>query len=224
MNRPKRHSYSSISTYLQCPADYKYSYIEKRPTEPSAAMMRGTRLHSLAEDYMRDPDKALNVPFDLRKIGLKIHQMRNLNAEAEKTWLVDHNWEPTDDPDKARVKAIIDVHYLAEEGKVLHCYDYKSGRQYPSHYDQLDLYSILGLLQYPDAKRVESGAIYIDTGITGATGSMLREMLPRAVERWEGDIVRMERDSVFDPAPGGHCKWCDHSVHNGGPCLAAKKS
>lgn len=223
MKRPTRHSYSSISTYQECPLRYKYSYLDGLPSEPSAAMMRGTRLHSLAEDYMRDKDKALAVPFDLRKIGLKIHQFRALGALPEDVWLVDRNWEPVEDQSKAFVKAIIDVHYVDHE-YTLHCYDYKSGRQYPSHYDQLDLYSVLGLLKYPTAKRVESGAVYIDSGITGATGGMLREMLPRSIQRWDRDIGRMENDTVFEPTPGGHCKWCDYAKWNGGPCPAGKKS
>lgn len=185
-------------------------------------MMRGTRLHKLCEDYMADPNKVSPVPYDVKRIGLKLHQFRNLGAIPEVVWLVDENWEPVQDQEKARVKAIVDVHYVQE--KVLHCYDYKSGRQYPSHYDQLDLYSILGLLQYPDTTRVESGAIYIDSGITGSTGSMLREMLPSAIKRWDGDIVRMERDTRFDPNPGPHCGRCSYARYNGGPCgFAAPK-
>ena len=35
-----RHSYSSLSTYKECPAKYSYRYIEKLPDVPSAAMPR----------------------------------------------------------------------------------------------------------------------------------------------------------------------------------------
>lgn len=219
MNRPTRHSYSSISTYKECPREYYYSYVLKLPSPPSAPMMRGTRLHKLCEDYMADPSGISPVPYDVKKIGLKLHHFRTLGATPEVVWLVDENWEPTKDQAKARVKAIVDVHYYRDN--VLYCYDYKSGRQYPSHYDQLNLYGVLGLIQYPDARRVETGAIYIDSGITAATDSMLREMLEHSRKRWDGDIVRMERDTRLDPTPGDHCKRCTYSKYNGGPCEAA---
>ena len=222
--RPKRHSYSSISRYKECPARYAYSYIMKLPDEPSAAMMRGTRLHGLAEAYMRDETRNVPVPYDLRKIGLELFKLREQGAKPEVTWLVDRNWEPTDDPDRARVKAIIDVHYLSKDGQVLHCYDYKSGRPYPSHNDQLELYSILGLIQSPGALRAESGAIYIDSGTTGADGSILRQMLPALIGRWDGDIGRMESDERFLPVAGSHCKWCPYRNGIGGPCGASTEA
>jgi hypothetical protein len=216
--RPKRHSYSAIARYKECPARYAYGYIMKLPDPPSAAMARGTRLHGLAESYMLDKKREVPVHFELRKIGLELFRMRELGAIAEQTWMVNKDWEPTDDPEKAHVKAIIDVHYLTEDGGVLHCHDYKSGRAYPSHSDQLELYSILGLLRYPNAHRAESGAIYIDSGTTGADGSILRQMLPTLVRRWDADIGRMEDDVEFVPTPGSHCKWCAYASRTGGPC------
>jgi hypothetical protein len=219
--RPKRHSYSSISTYLECPAAYGYSYLMGIKTQETAAMSRGTRLHKLCEDYMRDHTRTAPVPYDVRKIGVKLYQYRQRGAKAEETWLLDHHWEPVVDQGRAKVKAIVDLHYM--DGDVLHVYDYKSGRQYPSHTDQLELYSVIGLLKYPSAKRVESGAVYIDSGVTGAEGSIIREMLPHYLKRWDGYIGRMEADSGFEPTPGNHCGRCDHSRFNGGPCTAAVK-
>lgn len=220
--RPTRHSYSSISTYLDCPAAYAYAYILRRPEPPSAAMMRGTRLHSLAEKYMLDQTRTTPVPYELKRIGVELHKMRERQALPEAVWLVDQHWEPTDDQSVARVKAIVDVHYLVNDD-VLKLRDYKSGRQYPSHTTQLELYSILGLLKYPSAKRVESDAVYIDQGVSGAEGSMLREMLPYYIKRWDGYLVRMEADRTFEPNPGTNCKRCSHSRYNGGPCTAASK-
>ena len=221
MSRPTRHSYSSISCYKECPAKYNFNYVLKMPSAPNAAMMRGTRLHGQAEDYMNDRERISPVPYDLKKIGLTLHKLRNDGATAEVTWLVDENWEPVQDQEKARVKAIVDVHHTKED--VLYLYDYKSGRQYPSHFDQLDLYAVLGLLHYPSARRAETGAIYIDSGLTGATGSMLREMLDHSRQRWDADLTRMERDTGLDPTPGAHCKRCSYSKYNGGPCGAALK-
>lgn len=220
MNRPKRWSYSALSTYNECAAKYYYSYIENRPWPSSAAMMRGTRLHKDAEDFMIEP--SMPVPYELRKIGQTLEGLRAKSARPEVTWLVNKDWQPVEDQSHAWVKAIVDVHHV--EDNVLYCYDYKSGQQYPSHRDQLELYSILGLLKYPYIDRAESGAIYIDGGFTGSEGSIIRPMLPKLIEKWDGQAKRMEADQDFIASPGSACRWCPYATSKGGPCGESAKA
>lgn len=214
--RPTRHSYSSISTYEGCPAQYKYSYIDKLEYPSSPAMSRGTRLHKMAEDFITG--KVGSIHHEICKIGPTLLTLQSQGAAAEATWLLDKNWAPTTDPSEARVKTIVDVHYRLAE--VLHLSDYKSGQMYDSHRDQLELYGIVGLMVHPDAKRVETSAIYIDTGYEGMQGSIIRAMLPKLIDKWEGKIVAIETDDVFEPKPdlGRKCKWCPYSKAKGGPC------
>lgn len=214
--RPTRHSYSSIKLWMECPAAYGYSYIQKMPNPPSAAMMRGTRLHKLAEDYMNNPN--LPVPYDIKRIGLKVYQLRDQGAVAERTWLLGKDWEPVDNQDNAKIKAIVDVHRFI--GRVLFLHDYKSGREYPSHADQLEFYATVGLCKFPDAQRAESSAIYIDTGREGQSRSIIREMLPYYRTKWGDIIARMDDDVAFLPTAGGHCGRCNYASKNGGPCDA----
>ena len=63
--KPKRWSYSSLSTYKQCPAKWKFSYIDGIEWPASAAMLRGTRMHSMAEDFLNGTLMA--VPHEIRK-------------------------------------------------------------------------------------------------------------------------------------------------------------
>jgi len=214
--RPTRHSYSSISKYRECPAAYAYRYILKLPDQPTAAMMRGTRLHKLAEDYMDNADQP--VPYDIKRVGLKLYQLREQGAKAEATWYVDRDWNPVAEDKDAMLVAIIDVHYVSNDTLKLH--DYKSGREYTSHADQLELYSTVGLRIYPDAKRVESSAIYFDSGHEGAQRSIIRDMVPYYIDKWGGFIARIDRDEEFLPTAGSHCKRCVYASSNGGPCVA----
>lgn len=220
MKRPTRWSYSALSTWKECAAKYAYSYIYNLPWPGSAAMERGTRLHSLCENYLNDP--AMPVPYDVRKIGRDLDHMRNAGAKAEQVWLVNKNWEPVEDQNEAWVKAIVDVHWTS--GEVLHIRDFKSGREYPSHRDQLGLYSILGLLRYPHLARAESGATYIDGGYTGMEGSIIREMVPKLIEKWDADARRMESDVDFIANPGAACRWCPYAKSAGGPCGESAKA
>jgi len=44
-----RLSYSAISTYLNCPLQYRLQYVEKRPTLPSPSLSFGSSVHSALE-------------------------------------------------------------------------------------------------------------------------------------------------------------------------------
>lgn len=216
MNKPSRWSYSSLSTYQECPQKWKLSYIDNLPWPTSPAAARGTRLHSFAEGYVLGAMGV--VPPDLWRVAGHLNNFKSKNAKTEAVWMLDLNWEPTEDQDKAWIKAIVDVHYVEDD--VLHLTDYKSGKPYPTHRNQLELYSIVGMLTYPHVKRVESNALYLDMGLFGAENSVIRAMLPKLKERWHADAVRMYEDEKYEPNPGNACKWCPYSVKKGGPCLA----
>jgi hypothetical protein len=215
IKRPTRWSYSSISTYRECPAKWKFSYIDNIPWEASAAMDRGTRMHTMCEDYVLG--KITYVPTEIKRVGPLLQQLQSLGAKAEDVWLLDKDWNATDDLSKAWVKAIIDVHYVG--GDILYVKDYKSGQMYDSHRNQLELYGIMGLMKYPEVKRVETSAVYLDTGHEGMDGSLIRAMLPKTIAKWETDAIKMMSDNDFDPCPGNACRWCDYKKAKGGPCL-----
>jgi putative RecB family exonuclease len=50
-----RLSYSAISTYLKCPLQYRFQYLEGRPGEPSPALSFGSSLHSALEWLYSSP-------------------------------------------------------------------------------------------------------------------------------------------------------------------------
>lgn len=220
MSRPTRHSYSSISTYEECPAKYSYSYIQNIPWPSSPAMERGTLLHQMAEDYMNNKVDA--IPFELRKISRELKQYREHGGRAEAVWLVDENWRPVENQSLAKIKAIVDVHRI--DGDILHLSDYKSGREYPSHRSQLELYSLVGLSKYSECKRAESSAVYIDGGFSGSDGSIIRAMTPKLQDKWSTKIYRIENDSSFIANPGSGCRWCPYRKSVGGPCGDSAKA
>jgi hypothetical protein len=214
MTKPTRWSYSSLSTYKQCPAKWKFSYIDNIPWESSAAMTRGTRMHKMAEDFVTG---AIDfIPSEIKRIGPTLLSFKTMGAKAEATFLLDNEWKPVENQDNAWIKSIIDLHYV--DGPVLYVKDYKSGQMYEDHRTQLELYGIMGLLKYPEVKRVETSAIYMDTGHEGMDGTIIRAMLPSLVKKWDDDAKKMYADEVYEPKPG-NCKWCPYAKNKGGPCL-----
>lgn len=220
MSRPTRWSYSQWSTWRDCPAQYAYSYIHKLPWPVNAAAQRGTLLHTMAEDYVTG--KVADVPFDLKKISKFLKDLKERQAIAEQTWMLNKQWSPVADKSVAWIKAIVDVHYV--EGDVLHLRDYKSGKEYATHNDQLELYGIIGLQMYPLVKRADLGAIYIDGGFSGAEGSIIRPMLPKLIEKWDQRARDMENDQTFIANPGYKCQWCPYAQGKGGPCADSAKA
>jgi hypothetical protein len=168
------------------------------------------------------------VPYDLKKIGRILDELRNKRSSAEAMWCVDRQWAPLppspdgSTPKGTWCKAIVDVHN--RDGAILHLKDYKSGREYPaSHREQLELYSVVGLLHHPDAKRAESTAVYIDGGYESCDGSIIREMLPKLIEKWTHRAIAIEQDTTFEPKPMKQkCSWCAFASGKGGPCDASR--
>lgn len=215
--KPTRWSYSSLTTYEACPAQWKYSYIDELPWPTSAAAARGTRLHALAEGYLLG--SAGRIPHELRYIGQILDDMARAGAKPEAVWTLDKDWKPTDEP--IWIKAIIDVHYKSpSEPKVLVVRDFKSGNAYDDHRNQLELYSIIGMCLEPEVERCDYDAVYIDSGTVGNSGSIIRAMVEPLRVRWHDRAERMFKDEVYAPNPGRACRWCPYNWTKGGPCTA----
>lgn len=215
---PTRWSYSSLSTYESCPARWKYGYLDNIYSPPSPAMVRGTRLHLDCENYLKG--NLMRVPYELSKVALKLDDLVRNKAKSEEVWLLDKDWATT--KSAPWIKAIVDVHWVEPKGDVLHVRDFKSGREYPDHREQLELYALIGMCVYPEVKRAEYGAIYLDTGHVSNEGAILRGDLMNSKQKsWHDRAIRIFEDKTFIANPStNNCKWCDYSAKKGGPCLA----
>lgn len=211
--RPTRWSYSSLSMYEECPAKWKYAYVDKLPQPTSAAMERGTALHKLCEDVLNGAEA---VPPELDKIAPLLVRLKAREAQAEKAWRLNPQWQPV--PSGSWVLAIVDVHFMVDDA--LHIYDFKSGHPYPSHTKQLELYALIGLATYPQAQRVECGAIYIDSGKLSRRRTIERAQADPLRDDWTTRAKTLMAAQEFPPQRGGGCYWCAFKDSAGGPCSA----
>ena len=222
MSRPTRVSYSAISTWDNCPAEYNYSYIIGASDPSGAAAERGTRLHLAGELYLKGKLKVEDLPVDYWKVKPTMVEYKRLKAKAEQVWCVDKNWKMCKPADpNIWFKAIIDIHYLAET--TLNVTDLKTGRIYTeSHTEQLQLYGTLGLIKYKNAKVAKVAGLYIDQGKRDTEATYPRSMLPMLIERWDEKAKAVLNDTVFTPTPSEDaCKWCAfNKKRKNGPCEA----
>jgi hypothetical protein len=181
-------------------------------------MERGSRLHTDCEKFLKTDSHVL--PWELAKMGPRLMDLKGKQAKSEETWCLDKGWSP--DMVNPWIKAIVDVHWFEVNGTVLQVRDFKSGREYPEHRDQLELYGIIGMRYFPQVKRAEYGAIYLDTGHVSNEGAVIRgDMLDQKVKSWTDRAIRIFEDTTYTPNPGGACRWCDYKSSQGGPCGAA---
>jgi RecB family exonuclease len=211
VDRPTRWSYSRLSFYEKCPAGWKYRYIDGLPSPPTPAMVRGTWLHSLCETVLKEP---VETPQELSAIAPVLERLKANNAQSEKMWKLDAGWQVA--IDQVWVKAIVDVHFVKDDA--LHIYDFKSGKSYPSHKQQLELYALIGLALHPEYERAECGAIYIDSGKIGHKLTITRQEADAARPAWTERALKMFGDDELKATPGSACYWCAYKSKVGGPC------
>jgi hypothetical protein len=215
LKMPTRWSYSSLKTYEKCPAAWRYSYMLGLKGEESSAMIRGSRLHADCENYLKGDFTV--VPWELTKVGKALDEMKQRGAKSEETWLLNREWEPVNDPAEAWIKSIVDVHWV--EGNILQIIDFKSGKEYPEHRDQLELYGLSGLRMYPEVKRAEFKALYLDSNHTSNEGAVIRDMLPYKQEAWTGRAIKIWEDKDFKATPSAKaCRFCNYNQKKDGPC------
>jgi len=217
-NRPTRTSYSALSTYEGCPFSYAQYYLEGARDEAGAAAQRGTRLHTACERFLKGEIPQERLPIDFWKIKTLLVQLRDMGAIAEEVWLVDKDWKHQDlEDENTRLKALTDIHYLLED--TLHVKDLKTGRNYPEHEIQLQLYAMLGLLKYPHIDRAEVSAVYVDDGVEAHVQVYHRGMLEHLIAHWQERMDKLFTATEFPPTPNPEaCKWCKLKKSKGGPC------
>lgn len=228
-------SFSRWSTYNQCPLKAKLKFIDKMAEPGSPAMERGSKIHTDIEHYIKgavprlhkdaDPTKAFGALFrDLRRAKAKDDDA----VSIEDTWAYRADWTETtyDDWSHCWLRIKIDCATVegTEDNVVVGIRDWKTGKyrkQNESDYAlQLDLYALGALTLYQDTKEVtvQPTLVYVDEGVTHATGVYTKTDLPRLKKEWTARVKPMLADTKFAPKPNNFCRWCHFRKENGGPC------
>jgi PD-(D/E)XK nuclease superfamily len=194
---------------------YKENMPGFRPESPAAT--RGTDIHSLGEKYLRGEIKL--YPPEYQKVAPHLMMLKSKDAIPELKMAVNEKWEACDwAAPEAYFRGIIDVHYEAEDGKVVHIEDFKTGQVYDSHPKQMETYVALVAPHYPEAQTFHTRLIYIDQGMVTPPKVYNIERLKPIRLMLDGGIKNAEEDTIFPVKPGSHCRWCNYSQRYGGPC------
>jgi CRISPR/Cas system-associated exonuclease Cas4 (RecB family) len=210
-------SYSRWRDYKVCPAYAKFKYVNKLKEPGSPAMDRGSAIHQIAEDYVRKGSTKARMPRELMLLSKRVKLLCENGAVPEAQWAFNSKWVPVDwfaSDAWCRVKADVWMRI----GNELTVVDYKTGQKRDGYEDQLDLYALGALLQFPDVTLVKPEIWYVDSGevVDGITYTRLD--VKRLQKQWESRTRIMLLDTRFSPNPNYICRRCHFRKANGGPC------
>lgn len=211
-----KYSYSRISRYLGCPRRYQYERILKLvPANPpsTTAADRGTLLHSMAEQYIKN--EVATLPTELIKFQRVLSNMQETGCIPEAKLAINDKMEPVeyDSPD-VKFFGIIDT--IEFQPSTLILGDWKSG-QVRDYSPQLSFYGMLGGIHYKDHGTIKLRARFIDQGRT-VEYPFSRSDIELTFMKYSQHVEMIEKDLVFAPNPSAACAFCPYSKKRGGPC------
>jgi RecB family exonuclease len=216
-----RLSYSSISLFRRCPAAWKFNYVDGIPSKVGEAANRGSRLHACAEKFFAGALTPEQLPVDFWRVRPWMEIVRTQKPTPEyRVWL-SFDWEATDEQGTngpAVLLCIFDV--LCIHGPDAAVFDLKTGRVYPEHAEQLELYAAAVLSAFPNVETARVGAVYIDSGELLHERSYARAELPALQRAWDERRAAIMAETEFAPTPGLACRFCSYAQSKGGPCRA----
>lgn len=196
----------------------------ERPLPPGKtehANDRGTRVHDSCEMYVSGQSDNL-APEAAMYFGPEIDLLRVLydkgHVSLEGEWGMDRDWEVADWR-TAWLRLKLDAAVFFDDEAVV--IDYKTGRKFGNevkHAEQLQLYTLVTFLRYPELQRVTAELWYLDQNETTRM-TMSREQALRFRASFHKRGVALTTCTDWKPNPNKFsCKWCQYGPWNGGQC------
>lgn len=203
-------SYSSISTFKQCPKKYYHLRVAKDvKDEPGEAADYGTAVHLAAEEYIRDGKP---IPEKFAFIRPVVERLAALPGEkhAELKLGMRKDYSPCGFFD-ADVwwRGIADL--LVIDGHRAWCVDYKTGKS--ARYadtKQLDLLAGAVFAHYPQVMTIKSALLFVVSGELIDKKHVITER-STYVKVFDNELEQLDHamdSGVWNPNPSGLCGWC----------------
>lgn len=238
----KPYSHSKISTHQQCPAKFKFKYIDKiqEPQIPQIHFDKGTFIHLLLEhngdlnkvkaspDFKEVYSHGLITPAQYKEYfkmyktfidstaGKSILKRKEIMKEFAIGLTPDLEMTKYDAPD-AILRGYIDAAYVDEKSDTLILIDWKTGKlPRDVSFQQLMFYAISLFSKMP-FDRILIMYAYIEHCKVEKT-MLKREDLPKYKKALNQLIGQIELDTVFPKNETALCNWCSYQDH----CLGTK--
>ena len=208
-------SFSRLSTFEQCQAQFDYLYVSKRVSnESNEHSDYGDRVHKLLEAKGRGELDESTLSDEgkstLERWGPVVDKITSIAGDKyyEHQMAVNKDLQPTGwfAPD-VWIRSIADV--LVVDGATAYCLDYKTGKV-KENPTQLQLFAAMVMFHFPEVQTVKTSFIWLKFDeVTNAKyerrflGALWSALQPRFNKVQE--IIDL---GVFSAKPSGLCPWC----------------
>lgn len=206
-------SLTKLKMFEQCPAKYKYRYLDHIQEAKSGAAARGTETHSTVERFLLGE---VELPPELTHWHSLLSGLKTKTMFPELKLALDKDWKPVEwgSPD-VWWNGVLDLLVLASPEATI--YDWKTGKIWPDHDEQKDIYTIATFATHSEMSQVRAIHVYLDLG-KSREKVYSRSDMPALQEGWERRVRSLEEATEFIPNPSYGCRWCPFSRQKNGPC------
>lgn len=214
-------SYSAVSAHAKCPLQFRFRRIDRYPEQPSEALTRGLAVHDAVAHYLTTGDLPEGYdPEPLSRWFQLFNILRDCGAQPEQQVAFRKDWSRTEWYAKdVFLRVVFDaLHYDMNEGEVF-VHEWKTGKAYPEHFQQMRLYCFAALKLHPEAKQATCSIGYLDRGTDRMPTLTCHRTTEKDLEEEFAEFTRhFLADDAYPARPGFHCRWCDFRKSNNGPC------
>lgn len=223
----KAWSMRRLTDFEACPLRLYLNAVERKPGPPRGEdnpMVRGIRIHKLAEDFVKGEIE--HLPSELKRFKDDFELLKEEysagRVSLEGDWGFDINWQPCgyySDEVWGRMK--LDACHTVDK-KTARVIDYKSGKKFGNevkHTGQAQCYMIGTFMRHPEIDLLTTEFWYTDEGTT-LKKQYSRDKLPVYLKRFTDRVMKVVTATSFPPKPNrSNCKFCDYGLENGtGEC------
>lgn len=222
----KSWSFTAYQNWAKCPFYALHKHLLRTPEPPSPALEKGRLVHEEAERLVHVMDRHRHTKSTLVSFPDSLVKLKNEFIElmecpdrvyTEKRLNLTRGWRVASGVPWLRMVADL-VQYSRWVTPML-IVDYKTGKEYPDVYQQLELYAA-GFQNVYAPQEVQVEAWYTETG------KVLRQSYNRAQCRrlrseWKEKVKPMFAEREFAPTENWTCRWCYLSREKDGPCSIA---
>jgi hypothetical protein len=217
-------SWSRLQTYELCPAKAKYSYLDKIEEPKAPAMLRGSAIHTIAENYV---NKGGRLKDELKLYEKLFKEVRELKKRKDVEILTEQQNALNDKWEKAStwfgkdvyVRIIVDLAIILHGEKRARLVDHKTGRVNLEGAQQLELYAIWGFITFPDVDTIDGELWFLDQLVSSRhVVTFHRKDLKKLITKWTKRVTPLLKDTKFPPKANDKCRWCYYSKAKDGPC------
>jgi putative RecB family exonuclease len=243
--KPKKYdglwlSVSKIKSFDQCPAKYRYCYIERLPSKPWDHFTFGNFMHKVLEDFYAALIKGDKTPYHklMTNIFKEVAKSEEFSdsltmPQKKESWDILYNFlkmitKQKDSPDVLSVESkfyidindgevllngLIDRVQIDPDG-ILHVADYKTTKNKKylvGDYFQLLTYAYVMCLNDTSIETLKASYILLRHNFESITQKYNRKRIMQVGKELVRYADKIINEKLWRPKPSKLCSWCDYN-------------